>query len=58
MANSEIDTSWDELGFLELPSGAGTSGFVIFSDCRWSARVLAKGDGGGLHVDELRSQHS
>lgn len=58
MANSEIDTSWDELGFLELPSGARTSRFVIFSDGRRSASVLAKGDGGGLHVDELRSRHS
>lgn len=29
MPKREIDTSWEELGFLELPNGAKTSRFVI-----------------------------
>lgn len=29
MAKREIDTSWEQLGFLDLPNGARTSRFVV-----------------------------
>ena len=134
MPKREIDTSWEELGFLELPNGSKTSRFVvgdpddesapvvfrvefppncevaahmhdcdyaeiilegtqqvarrwhgpgdvriakagtaygpliagpegctvlvIFSDGHWPARMLAKGDETGLHVDVLTAKYS